>query len=112
MEEARQDSALVPNPLGLALVLLKLGELSSAFVAIILAFAASRYMLMAVNALGIFIAIRMTVVLLYASISGQMLYPRRSILRAEHPAKFWYVAAVNTLVLILGLFLTQLPISE
>ena len=55
MEEARQDTALVPNPLGLALVLLKLGELSSEFVAIILAFAASRYMLMAVNALGIFI---------------------------------------------------------
>ena len=77
-----------------------------------MAFAASRYMLMAVNALGVFIAIRVAVVLLYASIPGQMLYLRRSILLAEHPAKFWYVAAVNTLVLILGLFLTQLPIGE
>jgi hypothetical protein len=81
-------------------------------VAIILAFAASRYMLVAVNVFGVFVAIRVAAILLYASISGQMLYPRRLILRAEHPAKFWYVAAVNSLVLIFGLFLTQLPFGE
>ena len=75
-------------------------------------FAAPRFMLVAVNAFGAFIAMRVVLILLYATISGQMPYPGRSIVRAQHPTKFWCVAAVHAVVLILGLFLAQLPMGE
>ena len=102
----------MPDRLGVVLFLLKCGELLSALGILALAFALPRQLFVAVNLFGAFVALRTIIILIYGLKTGRMLYSKRSIVRSDQPVKFWLLCAVNLLVFVAGIGLTQLPYPD
>jgi lipid-A-disaccharide synthase-like uncharacterized protein len=110
VEEARQHPAVVPVRLAAAAFTLKMGEMLSALAVLPLAIFAPRHVFIAVNLFGLFVAVR-SGLLLTDGLSHARIYTRGGpISRAKRPRKFWTLVALNAVVALVGIFLTQLPI--
>ena len=102
---------MIPRRLAAALFLFVIGEALCALAILVLAFAAPKYMFIAVNLFGVFLALRAGTILGYGLSRGIIFYRMRAIIQRENPLKFWLLVGLNLLGVLAGIFLTRLPIE-
>jgi hypothetical protein len=97
--------------LAAALFLFVIGEVLSALAVIVLAVVAPSYLFVALHLFGAFIALRAATILGYGFAKGVLFIRMRAVLQREQPTKFWLVMGFNLLAVLVGIFLTRLPIK-
>jgi hypothetical protein len=68
-------------------------------------------MFLALNLFGVFIVLRSGVILGYGLTTGTLVSRMQPVLQREHPTKFWLLVGLNLLGVLVGIFLTWLPIK-
>jgi hypothetical protein len=100
----------MPRWLAVALFFVVIAQFVCALVVLVLALVASPYMFVALNLFGALLTVRAGTSVVYGIVGGGMPYRARSMASSAHPVKFWGLMLGNLLGVLVGLFLTRLPI--